>query len=160
MRATKKTSKKHILEKKIMFRNKLVFFRNVVLYYTKLTGFFWKSAAIQCARWQIFFGNARLKSNARAHLKQRKNIVALSQQTRGVGPMLGWRWPIVYDAGPTSAQHWANASCLLGLYKIFGLPYCGSRDSVTLWIKSMCDSNVNYAIRIKNCCSGLLYTVS
>ena len=24
-------------------------------------------------------------------------------------------WPIVYDAGPTSAQHWANASCLLGL---------------------------------------------
>ena len=38
----------------------------------------------------------------------------LSQQTRGAGPMLGWCWPIVCDAGPTSAQHWANASCLLG----------------------------------------------
>ena len=24
------------------------------------------------------------------------------------------RWPTVYDAGPTSAQHWPNASCLLG----------------------------------------------
>ena len=30
-------------------------------------------------------------------------------------PMLGWCWPIVYDAGPTSAQHLANPSCLLGL---------------------------------------------
>ena len=28
--------------------------------------------------------------------------------------MSGWCWPIVCDAGPTSAQHWANASCLLG----------------------------------------------
>ena len=29
--------------------------------------------------------------------------------------MLGWCWPIVYDAGPTSAQHWANTSCWLGV---------------------------------------------
>ena len=28
----------------------------------------------------MFFGNTRPKSNARAHLKQRKNIVALSQR--------------------------------------------------------------------------------
>ena len=43
-------------------------------------------------------------------------------------PMLGCRWPIIYDArpesaqhrandaGPASAQHWANGSCLLGYY--------------------------------------------
>ena len=37
------------------------------------------------------------------------------QQTRGVGPMLGWRWQIVYDADPTSVQHLANASSLLGM---------------------------------------------
>ena len=37
-----------------------------------------------------------------------------SQQTRSVGPMLGWWWPPVYDAGTALAQHWANASCLLG----------------------------------------------
>ena len=28
-----------------------------------------------------------------------------TQKTRGVEPMLGWCWPIVYDAGPTSNQH-------------------------------------------------------
>ena len=27
--------------------------------------------------------------------------------------MLVWRWPIVYDAGPTSAHYWTNASSLL-----------------------------------------------
>ena len=37
-----------------------------------------------------------------------------TQQTRSVVPMLSWRWPIFYNAGPTSAQHWVNASCLLG----------------------------------------------
>ena len=36
----------------------------------KLTGLFRKSATLQCT-------NALPKSNARAHLKQRKNIVAL-----------------------------------------------------------------------------------
>ena len=36
----------------------------------------------------------------------------LVQQTRDVEPMLGWRWPIVYDAGLTSTQHWFNVSCL------------------------------------------------
>ena len=35
-----------------------------------------------------------------------------TQQSRGVGPVLVCRWPIVYDSGPASAQHWANASCL------------------------------------------------
>ena len=33
---------------------------------------------------------------------------------RWVGPMLGRCWPIVYDAGPTSVQHWVSASCLPG----------------------------------------------
>ena len=32
---------------------------------------------------------------------------------RDVEPMLGWCWPIVYDAGPTSTQHWFNVSCSL-----------------------------------------------
>ena len=36
------------------------------------------------------------------------------QQTRGVGPMLSWCWASVVDDGPTPAQHWANALCLLG----------------------------------------------
>ena len=34
-------------------------------------------------------------------------------QTRGVGPMMGWCWAIVFDAGPAITQHWPNASCLL-----------------------------------------------
>ena len=34
-----------------------------------------------------------------------------TQQTRDVGPMLCWCWPIVYDAGPTSPKHCVNASC-------------------------------------------------
>ena len=37
-------------------------------------------------------------------------ILELAQKTQGVGPMLAQ----CYDAGSTSAQHWANASCLLG----------------------------------------------
>ena len=38
--------------------------------------------------------------------------------------MLGSRLRIVYDAGPASSQHWANASCFLGqsiLRNLFGL---------------------------------------
>ena len=38
-----------------------------------------------------------------------------TQKARGAGLMLGWSWPIVYEAGPISAQHWADASCLLGV---------------------------------------------
>ena len=38
-----------------------------------------------------------------------------AQQTRGVGPMLSWRRASVVDNGPTSAQHWANATCLLAV---------------------------------------------
>ena len=30
--------------------------------------------------------------------------------------MLGYCWSIVFDAGPTLPQHWANLSCLLGVY--------------------------------------------
>ena len=37
-----------------------------------------------------------------------------AQQTRVVGPMLGWCSASVVDACPTSAQLRANASCLLG----------------------------------------------
>ena len=45
--------------------------------FTKLLFVFRKSATIQCARWaekkhMFFVGNARSKSNARTHLKQRK----------------------------------------------------------------------------------------
>ena len=54
----------------------LFFFRNVFFIHRNQMGFFRKSATIQCARWaektHVFFGNARPKSNARAHLKQRK----------------------------------------------------------------------------------------
>ena len=51
----------------------------------KINCFFWgESAIIQCARWAekntCFFANARPKSYARAHLKQRKNIVALEKE--------------------------------------------------------------------------------
>ena len=48
-------------------------------------------------------------------------VLVRAQQTRGIGPMFGWCWPIVYDAGPTSAQHWANTSCLLGSQIYVGL---------------------------------------
>ena len=44
----------------------------------------------------------------------------VTRQTRGVGPMLGWRWPIASDAGLTSAQPWANASCSQGRWYIRG----------------------------------------
>ena len=37
-----------------------------------------------------------------------------SSQTRDVEPMLVWCWPIIVDAGPTSTQHWLDASCLMG----------------------------------------------
>ena len=47
--------------------------------------------------------------------------------------MLGWRWPIVYNAGPTSAQHWANASCLLG--------YVGTSLEFRCWLRC-CDAAV------------------
>ena len=31
--------------------------------------------------------------------------------------MLGWCWSTVYDAGPTSSQHWVIASCLMDYHK-------------------------------------------
>ena len=42
-------------------------------------------------------------------------LIAASQLTRDIEPMLGWCWASVVDGGPTSAQHWLNVSCLLGL---------------------------------------------
>ena len=38
-----------------------------------------------------------------------------SNTQRDVKPMLGWCCPIVYDAGPTSTQHWFNVPCMLSL---------------------------------------------
>ena len=40
-------------------------------------------------------------------------ICCIPQKTGGVDPMLGWFWPIVYNASPTPTQHWINALCLL-----------------------------------------------
>ena len=65
----------------------------------------------------------------------------ISQQTQGAGPMLVWCWAIVYDAGSTSAQHWAYASCLLGGYKrrwaIIDpkLSNCSCRWVLTVWFQ-------------------------
>ena len=43
-----------------------------------------------------------------------KHAIQVTQQTRGVDPMLEWCWASVVDDGQTSAQLWANVSCLLG----------------------------------------------
>ena len=75
MRATKKTSKKkHSWKKVFLFPEMNLFFFGMFFYLPKLNVFFRKSATIQCARWaeKTHFGNALPKSNARAHLKQRK----------------------------------------------------------------------------------------
>ena len=37
----------------------------------------------------------------------------LTQKTRDIQPMLGWRCASVVDAGPTSKQHWFNVACSL-----------------------------------------------
>ena len=42
-----------------------------------------------------------------------QQVVSVSQQTRGIQPMLIQCWSSVFDAGPTLKQHWLNASCLL-----------------------------------------------
>ena len=56
--------------------------------------------------------------SCKSHLALDPHIILISLQTGGVGPLLGWRWPIVYDAGPTSAQQRAEASCLLGYQQV------------------------------------------
>ena len=38
-----------------------------------------------------------------------------TQPTRGIDPKLFYCWADVEDGGPTLEQHWANASCLLGI---------------------------------------------
>ena len=55
----------------IIFRNKLGFFRNV--FYLFYFGNRQQFNARAGQKKHVFFGNARPKSNARAHLKQRKN---------------------------------------------------------------------------------------
>ena len=50
----------------------------------KLTGLFRKSATLQCA-------NVLPKSNARAHLKQRKNIVVLPGRPVVTSPTTTWQ---------------------------------------------------------------------
>ena len=42
---------------------------------------------------------------------QQSNV---TQQTRGIHPMLFQCWASVEDGGPTLKQHWVNAPCLLG----------------------------------------------
>ena len=37
-----------------------------------------------------------------------------TQQSWDICPMLVWCWATVFDAGPTSNQHWVNVSCLIG----------------------------------------------
>ena len=73
----KKTSKKNIAG--IIFfisRNKLGFFSECFFYLPKLTVFLKIGNNLMRAlgrkETHVFFGNARPKSNARAHLKQRK----------------------------------------------------------------------------------------
>ena len=40
----------------------------------------------------------------------------ITQQTRHIKPMLFYCWPTVFDAGPTSKQHWINVSCFQDKY--------------------------------------------
>ena len=56
------------------------------------------------------------KVNKRRHLFKLSTTSqsCLSQQARGFGPMLGRGLSFVYDADPTSAQHWAKVACLPG----------------------------------------------
>ena len=54
-----------------------------------------------------------------------------SQHTRDVDPML------VYDTGPTLAQHWVNVSCLLGDTEN------ASRDVSTASVVEECENNVD-----------------
>ena len=77
MRATKNTSKKNIAGKKFLFPEMNLFFFGIFFLSTKIKCFFSKIGnnsmrALGRKKTCFFFGNARPKSNARAHLKQRK----------------------------------------------------------------------------------------
>ena len=64
-------------------------------------------------------------------LKLAENCI-YTQQTRRVGPMLGWCWASVVDDGPASAQHWANASSLVGtVLAVLGIKGGGPRVVVS-----------------------------
>ena len=39
-----------------------------------------------------------------------------NQEARDIETMLAYRWPTVYDAGPTLNQQCFNVSCLLGMF--------------------------------------------
>ena len=41
-------------------------------------------------------------------------ILSSHKQPSKHGPMLFQYWPIVFDAGPTLKQHWANVLCVMG----------------------------------------------
>ena len=101
-------------------------------YLPKLPVFSQKSATIQCARWvekkhMFFGGNALPKSNARAHLKQRKNrgerdgchnrkllrhlnLVWLQNAFK----TCKHRWPImVIKWLPSKHEYWTNVELML-----------------------------------------------
>ena len=84
MRATKKTSKKKHSWRNTFYLSKWnCFFFGMFFYLPKLTGFFseiGKNLMRALGRKKhVFFGNARPKSNARAHLKQRKKHSGLNK---------------------------------------------------------------------------------
>ena len=76
---TKKTCKKNIAEKHFLSFEINLFFFGMFFYPTKLTFFFlnWQQSYVRNGqrKTHCFFGNAQPKSKARAHLKQKKNIV-------------------------------------------------------------------------------------
>ena len=67
--------------------------------------------------------NPTLDIHVCVHVNPSYVCIIYTQQTRGVGPMLGWCWASVVDDGPTSAQQLANASCLLGIYISIFIPW-------------------------------------
>ena len=70
--------------------------------------------------------------------------------------MLGWCWASVVDDGPTSAQHWANASCLLG-YAIENLKcdYCcfNLKWRIFLWIWLVTKQTRDVDPMLVKCCA-------
>ena len=41
-----------------------------------------------------------------------------AQQKRGIGPMLLYFWPTVFDVAPTLGQRRVNVSCFLGVFHV------------------------------------------
>ena len=75
----------------------------------------------------------------------------LSQQTRGIHPMLLQCWASVEDGGPTLKQHWVNAPCLLGAswWKSKRLLISRWKISAIFWpFKGYCHSKCNQNIHL------------